>query len=443
MTDLATERDAWLAARPVRSPEMEQALFAGDVPSADELSLEDINPLNPHLFRENRWQEHFARLRREDPVHLNELGSAGRYWSVTTWDGVRAVDGDWETYSSAHGITLTPPVGADTSSRFAQLGSFIAMDPPEHGHQRKTVRGVVSTSSLRNLESVIRERTVRVLESLPEGETFDWVDRVSIELTTLMLASLFDFPLEDRRKLTRWSDVTTAVPEPGGIVESQRERFEELGECVTYFERLWEERREHPGHDLVSMLVHGEATKHLSAAEQMGNLLLLIVGGNDTTRNTMSGSVYALNRFPEQYDRLVADPGLVSALVPEVLRWQTPLAYMRRTATRDCELGGKQIRKDDQVLMWYVSANRDEAIFGDDADELNLARANADRHVSFGYGIHFCMGNRLAELQLRILWEEILRRFERVEVQDEPERTFSSFVKGYTHLPVRVIRRTS
>lgn len=441
MTDTVSEREAWLAAKPVRSPEMEQARFAGHVPDADALAIDEINPLNPHLFRENRWQGYFERLRREDPVHFNELGSAGRYWSVTRWEDVRAVDGDWETFSSAHGITLTPPVGSDTSGRFSQFGSFIAMDPPEHGHQRKTVRGVVSTSSLRNLESIIRQRTVGVLDSLPEGHTFDWVDRVSIELTTLMLASLFDFPLEDRRKLTRWSDVTTAVPEPGGIIESQRERFDELGECLAYFERLWEQRLEDPGHDLVSMLVHGESTKHLSAAEQMGNLLLLIVGGNDTTRNTMSGSVFALNQFPDQYDRLNADPELVARLVPEVLRWQTPLAYMRRTATRDCDLGGKAIRKDDQVLMWYVSANRDREVFGDDADVLDLARPNADRHVAFGYGIHFCMGNRLAELQLRILWEEILRRFERIEVQAEPERTFSSFVKGYTHLPVRITRR--
>jgi cytochrome P450 len=150
--------------------------------------------------------------------------------------------------------------------------------------------------------------------------------------------------------------------------------------------------------------------------------------------------VYGLNRFPDQYDKLVADPSLVTNLVPEIIRWQTPLSYMRRTATADCEIAGRPIRKDDQVLMWYLSANRDEEVFAD-AEVLDIERANADRHLSFGYGIHFCMGSRLAELQLRILWEEILQRFERIEIQDEPERTFSSFVKGYTHLPVRVTRR--
>jgi cytochrome P450 len=256
-----------------------------------------------------------------------------------------------------------------------------------------------------------------VLDSLPEGETFDWVDAVSIELTTTMLAALFDFPFEDRRKLTRWSDIVFAIPEPGGVVESMMQKREELMECLDYFSGLWDERRKHPGDDLVSMLVHGDATKHMSPAEHMGNLLLLIVGGNDTTRNTMSGSVYALNKFPEQYDKLVADPDLVSKMVPEVIRWQTPLSYMRRTATRDCEIGGKQILKHDQLLMWYVSGNRDEDVF-ENANALDIERSNAIRHLSFGYGIHFCMGSRLAELQLRVLWEEILERFERIEVQD-------------------------
>ncbi|MEL7156004.1 MAG: cytochrome P450, partial [Actinomycetota bacterium] len=304
MTETKLDRDAWLARAPVRSPEMEQAIFAGDVPSVDELALEDINPLNPHLFREDRWQEHFARLRREDPVHFNELGSAGRYWSVTRWEDVRAVEGDWNTFSSAHGITIGPPIGAPRPPSADQLPAFISMDPPAQTEQRKTVRGVSAPSNLRNLEPAIRARTGAVLDTLPEGETFDWVETVSVELTTLLLASLFDFPLEDRHKLTRWSDVATTIPGPDGVVESGAQQREELAECSQYFERLWHERRTQPGHDLVSMLVHGDATSHLSASEQLGNLILLIVGGNDTTRNTMSGSVYALNRFPDQYDRL-------------------------------------------------------------------------------------------------------------------------------------------
>jgi cytochrome P450 len=424
-----------------RTPEQEQAENGRDVPPADELALEDINPLNANLFSENRWQGYFERLREEDPVHFNEIESAGRYWSVTKYDDIKKVSSDWKTFSSAHGITLGFPVGAEVPTFFRQGSpAFISQDPPRQTEQRKTVRPSVAPRNLAKLEPLIRERTCQVLDALPEGETFDWVDVVSIELTTAMLATLFDFPFEDRRKLTRWSDIVFAIPQPGGVVESQTQKRDEMMECVAYFSKLWEERKKRPGNDLVSMLVHGEATKHMAAADHLGNLLLLIVGGNDTTRNTMSGSVYALNQFPDQYDKLVADPGLVEKIVPEIIRWQTPLSYMRRTATRDCELGGKPIRKHDQLLMWYVSANRDEAVF-ENANDLDIERPNAARHLSFGYGNHFCMGSRLAELQLRVLWEEILRRFERIEVQEEPSRTFSSFVRGYTQLPVMLTRK--
>jgi cytochrome P450 len=440
MSETVTERNRWVGAAEFRTPEQEQAERGRGAPPARELPLEDVNPANPHLFRENRWQEYFERLRREDPVHLNEIDTAGRYWSVTKYDDIKAVSSDWKTFSSAYGITLGFRVGAHLPEG-ARFGTppFISQDPPRQTEQRKTVQPAVAPRNLVKLEPLIRERTCHVLDSLPVGETFDWVDTVSIELTTLMLATLFDFPLEDRRKLTRWSDIVFAIPEPGGIVESQIQKREEMMECLEYFSRLWEERRKRPGQDLVSMLAYGEATRHMAPVEHLGNLLLLIVGGNDTTRNSMSGSVYALNQFPEQYDKLAADPGLVRNLVPEVIRWQTPLSYMRRTANRDCELGGKKIRKHDQLLMWYVSGNRDEDVF-ENADALDLERPNARVHLSFGYGIHFCMGSRLAELQLRVLWEEILRRFERIEVQEEPSRTLSSFVKGYTRLPVVVER---
>ena len=437
MTDATTEQ-VEIFPDDLRTPEMEMAEVGAGVPAADELELHEINPLNAHLFKEHRWHEYFARLRAEDPVHLNEIETAGRYWSITKYDDVRAVDGDWHTFSSAKGITLG--IRVDDDAPPPTISPFIAMDPPEQTEQRKTVRGISAPSSLRNLEDQIRDRTVSVLDSLPEGETFDWVDTVSIELTTLMLATLFDFPLEDRRKLTRWSDIVFAVPGPGGVVESQAQKRQEMLECVDYFDGLWTERRENPGFDLVSMLAHGEATKDMPVMAHLGNLLLLIVGGNDTTRNSMTGSVYGLNEFGDQYDKLIADPGLVPKMVPEIIRWQTPLSYMRRTATRDTELGGKQILKNDQLLMWYVSANRDEDVFPD-ADRIDIERPNAERHLAFGYGVHFCMGSRLAELQLRILWEEILQRFERIEVQGEPERTFSSFVNGYTHLPVSVTRK--
>jgi len=439
MTDPETEHNPW-PVPDVRSPEQEQAENGAGVPDADDLAIDEINPLNAHLFSQHRWHGHFERLRREDPVHFNELDSAGRYWSLTKYDHIKAVESDWETFSSAGGITLGFPVSEISREGVGQMAPFISQDPPRQTEQRRTVQPVVLPRSLRNIEPLIRERAVRVLDSLPEGETFDWVDTVSVELTTMMLATLFDFPFEDRRKLTRWSDIVFAIPEPGGVIESMLQKREELGECLEYFAGLWEQRRANPGDDMISMLVHGEATSHMPPSAHLGNLLLLIVGGNDTTRNTMTGSIYALNKFPDQYDKLIANPELIPKMVPEIIRWQTPLAYMRRTATRDCEIGGKHIKQFDQLLMWYVSANRDEDMF-ENGDAIDIERENAYLHLAFGHGVHYCMGSRLAEMQLRVLWEEILQRFERIEVQTEPTRTLSSFVNGYTKLPVQIKRK--
>ena len=440
MTDMA-EETRQIFNPDVVTPEMEMAEKGRNAPGAYDVPIEEVNPLNAHLFLEDRWQEHFARLRAEDPVHFNELETSGRYWSITKYDDVRAVDGDWETYSSASGITLGLSVEKMRGEVLPQqLTPFIAMDPRTHTEQRKTVRSVSAPSNLRNIEPMIRERTAALLDSLPEDEAFDWVDTVSIELTTLMLATLFDFPMEDRRKLTRWSDIVFAIPGPGGVVETQQQKIDELFECVAYFEKLWDERRGQAGFDLVTMLANGEHTKDMSAFEHLGNLLLLIVGGNDTTRNTMTGSVYGLHKFPENFEKLKADPSLIEKFVPEVIRWQTPLAYMRRTATKDTVLNGKEIKKDDQLLMWYISANMDEDVF-ENPEVLDIDRENADRQLSFGYGIHFCMGSRVAELQLRVLWEEMLKRFETIEVLAEPERVFSSFVHGYASMPVKVTRR--
>jgi cytochrome P450 len=423
-------------------PSAEGASDTRAIPSPWDIEIEEINPIKPRLFSEHHWPAYFERLRAEDPVHFNETESAGRYWSVTRYEDIKAVDSDWRNFSSAHGITLGFPIDAKPPEGMLNISTFIAQDPPEHDVQRKAVAGSVAPRNLGRMESLIRERTCRVLDSLPENEPFDWVDTVSIELTTMMLATLFDFPFEERRKLTRWADVTFAVPQPGGIVETVEQRREELLECLEYFTGLWEQRKSKPGDDLVSMMAHGEHTKDMAPMQFLGNLLLLIVGGNDTTRNSMSGSVYALNKFPDQFRKLKANPKLIPQMVAELIRWQTPLAYMRRTANNDCELGGKAIQAGDQILMWYASGNRDASVF-ENADALDIERPNARAHLSFGFGIHRCMGNRLAELQLRILWEEILARFEHVEVLDEPERTFSSFVNGYTHLPVRVTRKVA
>ncbi len=400
--------------------------------------LEAYDVADPNLFKNNAMWPYFERLRNEAPVHYCTTNEdAGPYWSVTRYKDIMAVDTNHQVFSSEGGITLR-----DQDEDF-KLPMFIAMDPPKHDDQRKVVSPIVAPANLAKLEGTIRERAGRILDELPENEPFNWVDRVSIELTTQMLATLFDFPFEERRKLTRWSDVATAT-EDSGIIESEEARRAELLECADYFIGLWNERvnAREPGNDLISMLAHGESTRNMDKMEYLGNLILLIVGGNDTTRNSLSGGLYALNQFPEQYAKLQANPAVIPNMVAEIIRWQTPLAYMRRTALEDVELGGKTIRKGDKVAMWYVSGNRDETVI-ENPNELVIDRERARQHLSFGFGIHRCVGNRLAEMQLRITWEEILKRWpdQRIEVLAEPRRVHSSFVKGYEDLQVVVPKR--
>jgi len=382
-------------------------------------------------FRDFTFEPFFERLRKEDPVHYCPDSLNGPYWSVTKYNDIMAVDTDHQRFSSEPSIVLFDP------EEDFPLPMFIAMDPPKHDVQRKTVSPIVAPNNLANLEPIIRERAGHLLDSVPRGEVFNWVDKISIELTTQMLATLFDFPWEDRRKLTRWSDVATAAPGQG-VVESDEQRRAELMECLNYFNNLWHQRAsEPPKSDLISMLVHGESTKNMPPMEYLGNLILLIVGGNDTTRNSITGSLYALNKFPDQFAKLRANPALIPSLVSETIRWQTPLAYMRRTALEDVELGGKLIKRGDKVVMWYVSGNRDEEVIPH-ANQFDIERDNVRRHLSFGFGIHRCVGNRLGEMQLRIVWEEILKRYDSIEVMGEPKRVYSSFVKGYESLPVRI-----
>ena len=394
------------------------------------IPIEQIDLSHPGIWQANEYLPFLKRLREEDPVHFCSKSAVGPYWSILKYKDIMEVDTSPEIYSSE------PTIGIVDAFEEFTLPSFIAMDPPKHDEQRRIAQPVVAPANLKNLEVIIRERACKILDSLPIGEEFDWVENVSIELTTQMLAVLFDFPFEDRNKLTYWSDMTTAIPKKGGVANTQDERWTAIQECLEYFQRLWDERiNKSPGFDLVSMLAHGEATRNMPPREFLGNLLLLIVGGNDTTRNSITGGVVALNENPGEYEKLRRNTNLIGNMVSEIIRWQTPLAYMRRTARQDTVLGNKKINEGDKVVMWYASGNRDEEIL-ERPDDLWIDRPNARQHLSFGFGIHRCMGNRLAEMQLRILWEEIMNRFEYIETIAEPERVYSSFVKGYTKLPV-------
>ena len=395
----------------------------------EDIPLGQFDISQRELWAEDKKWDYLKRLRHEAPVHYCQDSEFGPYWSVTRFADIMEVEGNWKVFSSEPAITIIEP------EEDFPLPMFIAMDPPKHDEQRKTVQGSVAPANLKKMEATIRERTEMVLDGLPIGEEFNWVDRVSIELTTMMLATLFDFPFEQRRKLTRWSDVATGGPETG-VVETEEQRREELIECLTFFTELWQQRAESgEGNDFISMLANSEATKDMSPQEYLGNLILLIVGGNDTTRNSMTGGVLALNENPGEYAKLRNNPSVIPSMVSEIIRWQTPLAHMRRIATQDYELAGQKIKAGDKVIMWYVSGNRDESAI-DRANEFVIDRPQVRHHLSFGFGLHRCMGNRLAELQLRILWEEIQKRYHKIEVVGDPERVPSNFVHGFTELRV-------
>ena len=418
--------------------------------AVDRMPLEQLNPALAQRFQDDTFWPVFERLRREDPVHFTPDSEFGPYWSITKWEDIMAVDTNHEAFSSAEGIGLPNlEAMAEQDRVLAEMNmprrrrgaaGFITMDEPEHGPARKAVTPTLAPANMIKMSPLVRERAGLILDSLPIGEEFDWVDLVSKELTAMTLATLFDFPFEERRKLPYWSDMITNLP-GHGPVESWQQKMEAIFECFGAFTTLWNERlNAPPAADLISMLAHNPATREMEMQEFQGNVILLIVGGNDTTRNTISGSLYALNKFPDQYDRLRADPDLIPSMISETIRWQTPLAHMRRVATRDVVVGGKTIREGDNVVMWYISGNRDDSVI-ENPNGFILDRERPRQHMSFGFGVHRCVGHRVAEMQLTIIWEEILKRFPVIKLVAEPTRAYSSFVHGYESMRVIIPTR--
>lgn len=405
----------------------------------EKTAIEPIDVSLAELYAEDRWQEPFRKLRAEAPIQHVPESKFGPYWSVSTYKPIVHVEALPKIFSSSFeygGISIAFYPDKLLPDEFRQP-QFIAMDPPQHTAQRRTIAPAFGPSEVKAMQDEVRERTAAVLDSLPIGEEFDWVEKVSIELTTGMLAKLFDFPWEKRDKLTYWSNMlgdVELVHQDGGIAR----RNEIAMEMAGAFAELWQQKAAgEPGKDLISVMMQSDAMSEMSQEEFIGNLILLIVGGNDTTRNSMSAYAYGLSRFPEERAKLEADPSLIPNTVSELLRWQTPLAHMRRTVMEDTELEGVQLKKGDKVVLWYLSANRDEGVF-DDPDSIRVDRKNARRHLSFGYGIHRCVGARVAELQLHVLLEEMSKRRLRVNVLEEPERVPACFVHGYKKMTVKL-----
>ncbi|MGK0222166.1 MAG: cytochrome P450 [Limisphaerales bacterium] len=410
--------------------------IAPDTRSLDDIPLSELNVANPELFKTQNAFAYFKRLRDEAPIHYCAESQYGPYWSITRYEDIMEVDKNHQVFSSSFrlgGVTIT---GTPSSSN--EIPNFISMDPPEHHQQRKAVAGGITPRRLSVLESLIRERSVAILENLPRDTEFDWVPEVAVELTGRMIATMLDVPQEDRHLLVNWSNAISNADDPN-YAASGADFYQTLAEMNAYFQEVWAERksRSEPGEDLISMLAWNEHTQEMDSKQLVGNMVLLMVGGNDTTRNSISGGLLALNDFPEQYDKLRANPSLIASMVPEIIRWQTPLISMRRTAVADFELHGQKITAGDMVVMWYLSGNRDERVI-ENPDQFIIDRKRPREHLSFGYGVHRCLGNRLAEMQLRVIWEEIVARLPKIEVVGEPVRASSTVFHAIQSLPVRI-----
>lgn len=377
----------------------------------------------------------FSRLRKEAPVHWQASSQYGPLWNVTRFKDIVDIEIDHETFSSdaKNGGILIQDI-----PQHLQRKSFIRADPPRHGPQRKVVSPVVAPSNLSRMEERIRFEANAILNTLPIDETFDWVSHVSIELTGRVLADLMDTPRCERILLTEWTDLVNLDLDVGGEIDSEAERYARLRDCAEYFAGFFNRRRNlPPGPDLISMLAHSPTTAEMDDQTFLGMIVTLMVGGNDTTRNTISGGLLALNQFPEEYAKLRANPKLVESMVPEILRWVTPVLHMRRNVTRDTEFRGQKMKKGDKVVIWYMSGNRDEESIPDPF-RFKIDRENPRTHLTFGMGIHRCLGNRLAELQLRVLWEEILKRDWIIDVVGPAERVYGNFMRGIASMPVRI-----
>jgi cytochrome P450 len=406
-------------------------------PMGLDVPLSAIDVSDATLYANDSWRPVFARLRAEAPVHHQANSPFGPYWSVTRHADIMAVEARPDIFSSSHefgGITIL-----DLFDEF-NLPQFIAMDRPKHSEQRRVVAPAFGPSQIARMAVNVRQRTQELLDGLPVGEEFDWVDRVSIELTTQMLAILFDYPWERRRDLTLWSDwggdIEAAINPETNLV-----RHQHMLDMTHSLDALMAERKaKPPTDDLISAMAHSEAMGDMEFKERTGNYILLIVGGNDTTRNSMSGMVEGFNRYDGEWAKLEADPSLIPNAVSELIRWQTPLSHMRRTAVADADIAGVPVKKGDKIVVWYISGNRDEDVFPD-AERFDVNRANARRHLSFGFGVHRCVGARLAELQLSILIEELLARRLFPRQVGAPEYVAQAFVHGFRKLPVVLERR--
>jgi cholest-4-en-3-one 26-monooxygenase len=403
------------------------------------VSVRQVDLFDPDTFVTGVPHEWFAWLREHDPVHLNPEPDGPGFWAVTRYEDVVTVSRDPELFSSWRGSALLadlPP--EDLEGMRLQL---IHMDPPEHTALRAIVSRAFTPRMIASLRDHVAQLAAEIVDAVAPKGKCDFVTEVAAELPLQVIAETLGVPREDRWRLFDWSNRLIGMedPEYGSEDAAQADITAKVAlvEMFQYAHELAERKRAEPTGDLCSVLVHAEVDGHrLSDVEFNMFFFLLVIAGNETTRNLISGGLEALCEHPDERARLRADPGLLAATVEEMLRWVSPVMQFRRTATRDTDLAGQEIAEGDKVVLYYGSANRDEAVFGPSADRFDAARV-PNNHLAFGFGTHFCLGASLARLEIRSMFAELLGRIPDLELAGPPERLRSSFINGIKHLPVR------
>ncbi|WP_447762934.1 cytochrome P450 [Sphingopyxis panaciterrae] len=397
---------------------------------------------DPDLYVGGMPYAELAALRAEGSVRWNPESDGAGFWAVLGFDDIVAVSRQADLFSSAHEngghrIFNENEVGLTGAGESAIGIPFISRDPPTHTQYRKFVMPALSPARLDGIEARIAERVERLFAEVPLNEAIDILPLLTVPLPLLTLAELLGVPAETWHDLHRWTDAFVGEDDPD-FRQSPEAMQAVLGEFMGFSAALFDERRANPGDDIASLLanteIHGEP---VPLGDFIGNLILALVGGNETTRNSINHSMIAFANNPDQWDRVRADPGLLPNAVKEMVRYASPVIHMRRTATRDTELAGQAIRKGDKVVVFYPSGNRDERIFAD-PDRFDVTRP-IRQHLAFGAGTHVCVGSRLAEMQLRLAFATMARHVRRFEIAGEPSRVRSNFINGFKRLDVRLV----
>ena len=404
------------------------------------LKLSELDPLNQFYFEKNKDLEIFNILRAKSPIHHHQgnLNIYDKpYWSVTRYHDILKISKDHETFSSPRPIFLN----RDPIFEKKALQSFINLDNPEHQVQRSTVAPLLHAERLKELEQTIRSRTQKILNNLPEdGVVFDWVTQVSDELTSLMSSTLMGYPEEDRHDFKTSLDIILGLG-VGDDERSTKPRTKIFIDLASKLYEIWKSKsKQPPSFDFISMILNSKNIKNVSFKKMIGNIILFMVASTETTRNTMTANILLAYKNPNNLYLIKNDQTLIPDFFNETVRMQSPIAGLRRRAKKDIVISNQLIKKNDDVVLWLVSGNRDETIFKN-PNIFDINRKNNKSHLSFGGGIHHCMGRRLAELQVKILWEEILKRFEYIDVVEKPIIARSCHLRGYESLMVKVTRK--